>query len=93
MENARSHTLNLLDLDLAKGLHLGFGVVGLAVGVVGLAVGVARIAVGIVGLAVEVVLDRPLDIAHNHNKTTGYTAQQISFDFGILDMCSFYHLI
>lgn len=86
MENARSHTLNLLDLDLAKGLHLGFGVVGLAVGV-------ARIAVEVAGLAVGVVLARPLDIAHNHNKTTGYTAQQISFDFGILDMCSFYHLI
>ncbi len=76
MVNVQFQILNRLQSMAVDYLVLDFGVVYIVVVVVGL----VDMVVAFVG------------IARKYNKTTDRVAQQISFDFRILDMCSFFHL-
>ena len=76
MGNAQFQTPNQLGLNIAGVLRLDFGVVNIAVEVV-----VEEVDFDIVAVVVG--------IARKNNKTTVGAAQQISFDFRILDMNSF----
>jgi hypothetical protein len=76
MGNAQFHALNPLRLNIARALRLDFGAGNIAVEVV-----VEEMVLDIVAVVVG--------IARKNNKTTVCAAQQISFDFRILDMYSF----
>ena len=76
MGNAQFHAPNPLHLNIARALRLDFGVVNIAVEVV-----VEEVDFDIVAVVVG--------IARKNNKTTVCAAQQISFDFRMLDNYSF----
>lgn len=76
MVNVQFQTPNLLPSKVVDCLDLDFGTVDIAV-----------VAVALVDWVAEAV-----GIARKYNKTTDRVAQHISFDFHILDICSFNHL-
>jgi hypothetical protein len=76
MVNVQFQTPNLLPSKAVDCLALDFETVDIAV-----------VAVAFVDRVAEAV-----GIARKYNKTTDRVAQRISFDFRILDMCSFNHL-